>query len=292
MPQTRNPLWRLDGPGPTLVLKRLPQYPAGVEPVVEFRVLSHLQACGVPVAVPVPTDHGALHAVVEGHLWAVMPFLPHQSARSELAAGAAEAATAVGAAIGLLDRALDSFPWRVGSFVDDPVTTISTTLPDLPVEATRLVDPFIDRLRDTCADLPAQLTHGDCNDGNVLVDRGRVTGFIDVDHLPTGPRVRDLAYYLASRLRTRLGHPDTAEFETAALSSVFGNYVSGYHEAYPLTEQERDAIVPLMVLVEVGGAHWALNGWEPSPTDYRRSLHSLIWMTRHFDSLADSAHRP
>lgn len=43
MPRATNPLWRVDGPGPTLVLRQLPHYRPGVAPVVEFRVLSHLQ---------------------------------------------------------------------------------------------------------------------------------------------------------------------------------------------------------------------------------------------------------
>ena len=65
MPRATNPLWRVDGPGPTLVLRQLPHYPPGVAPVVEFRVLSHLQRHGVPVARPLLTDHGTLHATVE-----------------------------------------------------------------------------------------------------------------------------------------------------------------------------------------------------------------------------------
>lgn len=292
LPRATNPLWRVDGPGPRLVLKQLPEHPPGVAPVVEFRVLSHLQRQGVPVALPLLTDRGTLHATVAGRRWVLLPHLPHGSGNHELGPDPAGAATAVGAAIGRLDRALAAYPWPVDSFVDDPVSTLSRALPELPAEAVRRVEPLTDLLLQTCAGLPAQLTHGDCNDGNVLVDQGRVTGFVDVDHLPAGPRVRDLAYYLASRLRRHLTGPQASEAATSALLAVVGDYVAGYHQTYPLTDQERSAVVPLMLVVEIGGAHWALHGWQPDATSYQRSLRSIAWVVDHLDALAASVRTP
>lgn len=289
MPRTTHPLWRIETIGPALVLKQLPPYPPGVAPVVEFRVLSHLQGRGVPVALPLLTDQGSLHATVDGRPWVLLPHLPHQTRHHELGPDPAATATAIGAAIGRLDHALAEYPWPVESFTDDPLEVITGKLPELPAEATRLVQPFVELLREACVGLPGQLTHGDCNDGNVLVDRGQVTGIIDVDHLPTGPRVRDLAYYLASRLRSHLAHPETSEAATTALAAVVGDYVAGYHSVCPLSGQELRAVVPLMLLVEVGGAHWALNGWAPDDTSYRRSLQSIAWIAHHFDALARSA---
>lgn len=288
MPQVTNPLWRVEGAGPTLILKQLPQYPPGVAPVVSFRVLSHLQAHGVPVALPTLTDQGTLHATVNDRQWVLLPYLAHQSSNHELEPNATATATAIGAAIGHLDRALAAYPWPVESFVDDPSKIITKALPELPLEAVQFVEPFTDLLRDTCTGLPVQLTHGDCNDGNVLVNQDQVIGIIDIDHLPTGPRVRDLAYYLASRLRTHLAQPDSTN-ATAALANLFGDYVAGYHQTYPLTEQELRAIVPLMLLVEIGGAHWALNGWEPNRDNYHRSLQSIIWIGDHFETLVQAA---
>lgn len=289
MPRATNPLWRLDGLGPALVLKQLPQYPPGVPPVVEFRVLTHLQRHGVPVALPILTDDGILHTTVNERQWVLLPYLPHQSSNHELGPGASATAVAIGDAIGSLDRALADYQWPVDSFVDDPIKVVTEALPQLPEEAIQLVQPFTDLLHDTCANLPVQLTHGDCNDGNVLIDQGRVTGIIDIDHLPTGPRVRDLAYYLASRLSTHLAQPETKEAATTAMTAVFSDYVAGYRQAHPLTDQELRAIVPLMLLIEIGGAHWALNGWETNTTYYQRSLRSITWIAHHFDTLTQSA---
>lgn len=51
------------------------------------------------------------------------------------------------------------------------------------------------------AGLPVQPIHGDCHGSNVLLCNGEVSGFIELDHLPTGPRLYDLAYDLADRLK-------------------------------------------------------------------------------------------
>ncbi len=292
MQRATNPLWRLDHAGPGLVLKQLPLYPPGVPAVTEFRVLTHLQRHHVPVALPVVTDQGSVQASVNERQWTLSPHLPQQSSNFELGPGAAASAHAVGAAIGSLDRALAGYPWPVHSYVDDPIDIITTALPELPREVLHLVQPLEELLHDRCANLPRQLAHGDCNDGNVLVDHGRVNGVIDIDHLPSSPRSRDLAYYLASRLSRHLAGPTTAATATAAMVRVLGDYVAGYHQAHPLTDQELRSIVPLILVTEIGGAHWALNGWETNMASYQRSLHSISWITEHFETLTQAARLP
>ena len=137
--------------------------------------------------------------------------------------------------------------------------------------------------------LPTKLAHGDCNDGNVLIDQGRVTGVIDIDHLPSSPRPRDLAYYLTSRLSRHLAQPETADAATAAMTAVLSDYVAGYHQVHPLTDQELRSIVPLMLVTEIGSAHWALNGWETNLASYQRNLQSIRWIAGHFDTLTEAA---
>lgn len=285
MPRATNPLWRLDHARSPLVLKQLPQYPPGVPPVAEFRVLTHLQRHEVPVALPIVTDGGSLFVSVNDRQWTLLPYLPQQAGIFELGPDASATAYAVGAAIGGLDKALAGYPWPVDSYLDDPIKVVTESLPELPPEAVDLVQPLECLLRETCTNLPTQLTHGDCNDGNVLLDQGRVTGIIDLDHLPTGPRARDLAYYLASRLANHLAEPGAAE----AMASVVSDHVAGYHQVYPLTDQELRAIVPLMLTTEIGGAHWALNGWETNIARYQRSLRSIRWIAEHLSDLTQAA---
>jgi Ser/Thr protein kinase RdoA (MazF antagonist) len=147
-----------------------------------------------------------------------------------------------------------------------------------------LIDPLRDQLRASLADLPTQLTHGDCNVGNVLVHDGQVSGYIDLDHLPHSPRIRDLSVYLASRIREHIiaGDPD-------AMAGLLRHYVSGYHSRHPLTAREFAAIVPLMLTILIGNADWCLHGWVADPAGYRRNLQALEWIAPHYQQLAAAA---
>ena len=150
MPRATNPLWRLDSAGLDLVVKQLPQYPPGVEPVTEFRVLTYLQQHGVPVALPIVTDQGRLHVTVEERQWVLLPYLPHRSSIYELEPDASVTSHAVGAAIGRLDQTLAAYPWPVDSYVDNPIEVITTALPGLPPEVVHLVKPLKDLLYERC----------------------------------------------------------------------------------------------------------------------------------------------
>lgn len=275
--------------GQTFVLKQLPLYPVGVEPTVEFRVVAHLQREGVSVALPVVTDDGAIVASIEGRSWELLPYLPSRSSDHDRDPDAPAVAFAVGVGIGTLDKGLAGYPSPVKSYVDEPGVVLGGGLEQLPVDLARVVAPLSDRLVDLCADLPMQLTHGDCHDGNVLVDAARRVSIIDIDHLPTGPRVRDLSYYLGSRLRRQLGDCVAGRSGSVPVTRVFHRYIEGYQEAYPLTSGELAAVVPLMVLIEIGRALWALNGWSPSFDSYQRRIGSVSWLCDHYDALVHAA---
>jgi Ser/Thr protein kinase RdoA (MazF antagonist) len=294
LPLVHNPIWRIDAEdGRRFVLKQLPEVAPGVGPVEGFRVLCYLQAAGIPVALPVVTDDGSIHTPVEGRLYAVLPFVPADRSDHDLGPAASSTAYAVGTALGEIDKALADCPWRLRSYVDDPAPEIlGKALPKLPAEISRPVAPLADQLWATLADLPTQRTVGDCNAGNVLVHDSQVTAFIDLDHLPIGPRIWDLSDYLASRLRTHLSRPDTAERDTAALLAVLGRYVAGYHRAYPLTQRELAAVIPLILVIEIGLADWHLHGWVPDPEGYRQSVWAITWITANMAALTTAAATP
>jgi Ser/Thr protein kinase RdoA (MazF antagonist) len=291
LPLVTNPLWKvITEDGRELVLKQLPEFAPGVGPVHEFRVTSYLQSAGIPVAPPIITDNAGINTLVGERYFSLIPFVRNDSGNHETGPGAAATSYAIGAAIGQLDMALADCPWAVPSYVDDPVNEIlGEALGKLPEEAGEPVAPYVDRLRAAVSGLPTQRTHGDCNSGNVLVHNGQVSGMIDLDHLPIGPRVRDLSYYLASRLRSHLAQPATAGRDAAAMVTVLGHYVAGYHASYPLSERELAAVVPLMLLVEIGHASWCVHGWVPSPQGYRQSVLGISWITARLDDLTAAA---
>lgn len=291
MDKVHNAIWRVVAEdGRTWVLKHLPEYAPGAGPVESYRVLCYLQSCGLPVAVPVITDDGLIAHNAENlrpdrrqkhpngkDTYALIPLLANDPELRE----SPELAHTIGVGIGRLDRTLAACPWPVTSYTDDPAAAITELYPRLPDELRSPVAPFRDRLFAASVDLPTQRTHGDCNAGNVLVHDGSVTGFIDVDHLPMGPRVRDLSYYLASRfvLHVAGGNPD-------ALLALLHHYVAGYRSEHPLTEREVAAVVPLLLAIELGVADWCLHGWVPDPAGYARALRTIEWLTDRYDELA------
>lgn len=294
LPQMTNPIRRVRGSGDReFVLKQLPEYPPGVGPVDEFRVLCYLQEHGVPIALPLITDAGSIVHTFDGDRYTLIPYLQASSDNHESGLAGPETADTIGAAIGRLDKVLAACPWEVPSFVDDPGRQVlGDDLHTLPAVDVERVTPILDRLRAAVADLPTQRTHGDCNTGNVLVHKGKVTGFIDLDHLPISPRARDLSYYLASRVRLHLSNADSAERDLAAMIAVLGHYVAGYHRAHPLTEQELAAVIPMMLVSQIASAAWSLHGWTPNADDYRRSSEAIAWIVTHLEQLTIAAGAP
>lgn len=290
LPLVTNPVWDVvTDEGRRFALKQLPEFPPGVGLVDEFRVLCHLAAAGVPVVMPVVTDDARLATTVDDHQFALLPWVDSDACNHEVEKNAAETSRSIGAAIGRLDAALATCPWQPASFVDDPAREIlDEALPKLP-EVAELVAPLRDHLWAAVIDLPTQLTHGDCNTGNVLVHETSVSAFLDLDHLPVGPRVRDLSYYLASRLRVHLAEPSRARREAGAWMAQLGNYVGGYHESYPLSERELAAVVPLIMLIEIGSASWCVHGWVPDSVGYDTSVRTVDWLTAHMDELTAGA---
>lgn len=286
LPQVTNPVWlAMTDDQRQFVLKELPEYPPGVGPVDEFRVLCHLASVGIPVALPVITDDGRLMATIGEQRYSLLPWFAHDDGNHELRADAAVICRSIGGAIGRLDAALAACPWQPPSFVDDPAREVlDDTLPKLP-ELASMVAPVKDRLWKAVHDLPTQLTHGDCNTGNVLIRATDVVGFLDLDHLPIGPRVRDLSYFLASRLRHHLAHQPTAEHDSRAWIAALPHYLAGYRSALPLTDRELAAMVPLIVVTEIGSTAWCVNGWVPDPIGYQRGLDVVTWLIAHLDEL-------
>lgn len=262
-----NPLWQVRAAdGRQYVLKQLPEHPPGAGPVDEFRVTTFLKTRGIPVAPPIVTDHGHIYAE-RGARFVLLESLPNDH-------GPHTKTTAynIGAAIAKLHLALAEYPWNVESYEDHP----TEQLEELPEELTKLVAPLTKDLIEATSNLPRQRTHGDCNSGNVLVHATEVSGFIDLDHLPIGPRVRDLAYYLASRFR------DHGPAETQA---NLDSYLAGYHDEGQLTKREREAIVPLAIITELMTASWNKTGWTPSKAGFQRNVTTIEWLVKHYDEL-------
>lgn len=285
MATVSNQLWRVIGEDAReWVIKKLPEWAPGAGPVDEYRVLLHLQRSGVPVAVPMITDDGLIAHNADRlgtgpadkqptgtHSYVLIPALPSDPRLTE----SPELARTIGAAIGRLERALADCPWPVTSFTDDPAREIlRERFADMPEALRELALPHRERAHEAIVGLPTQrITHGDCNVGNLLVHDGAVTGFIDLDHLPSGPRIRDLSYYLTSRLSAHLDHGDPA-----ALAAVLPHYLEGFRSECPITEREFAAVEPMMLTVAIGMADWRSRVREADSAAYHLSLRTVGWL--------------
>jgi Ser/Thr protein kinase RdoA (MazF antagonist) len=270
------------GDGRRYVVKTVGPGRPGPPVADEYRVLVHLRDAGVPVAVPVVSDDGRVAVRGGGVDFALLPWLDGVPGGREAGAACGR----VGAAIGRLHRALAGQPWPVRSFRQDMVAAFQESRERLPAEVRRrTVEPLAERVLAALsglAALPEQRLHGDCGPGNVLVRGGDVAGFIDLDHLPAGPRLYDLAYYLAHRARD------------GALLDVAARYVAGYRSVNPLAEAELAAL-PAAVL----GAQLSITEWShrlltemperalpDQPERYRRGVAALDWIAGRYDDLA------
>jgi Ser/Thr protein kinase RdoA (MazF antagonist) len=259
----------------------------------ERRVLAHLHAAGVPVAVPVDTDRGERYVDDGDHLYLLAPALPSDASTPTTCTNPPRAYTQLGAAIARLHRGLRSYPAPFPSWTFDLADrTFADAVPGieaaLPARHAGPVLSTVDALRPALAGavsgLPKQRIHGDCHLGNILFVDGAVSGFVDLDHLPLGPRVYDLAYLLAGQLVPLLDQPDPSRPWAAGFLDGAAHLVRGYHREYPLSAAERAAIAPAMAAVELIFVDWFLRH-EPDPDGVARSLATLDWVTANLAAL-------
>lgn len=284
--------------GREYILKRFHTIAVG-EPLLrlacEHRVLTHLHRWGVPVAVPLVTDDARLYASSASpssgggadDVYVLSPRLPGGVGNPESRTDAAAVYGRIGEAFGLLHRALAEYPHAVPSYVvvasDQldpaslaPVREFDESLVD---KVSRLRSDLIARLDG----LPRQLLHGDPHDGNLLLSDGQVTGFIDIDHLPVGPRIGDLARYLANRVLGPIASPSERMPQFQALVTAL---LDGYASANPLAASERSAVYPAILLRAVSNVTWCFSQGDRTSSYVTDSARTAHWLADHYEKLS------
>ena len=241
-------------------------------------LLGWLDLQGVPVAAPVPLDGDpqAFLAGADGRRYWLAPYL---------AAGCPvetrEWYANTGAAIACLHRALAAYPGTIHSWRMDLAG--DTLKLDAPLLRERLAGAdgaafaraagyLAQRLPGRLPGLPAQHIHGDCHGGNILWDGERVSGFIDLDHLPWGPRVYDLGYFLADLAKNRF-------HEQAKIATWFAglrSFLQGYQAGLALSDAEITILPAVMMAVQVRFAAWFARHEDPERV--RFNLEALYWL--------------
>jgi Ser/Thr protein kinase RdoA (MazF antagonist) len=113
-----------------------------------------------------------------------------------------------------------------------------------------------------------------------------VTGFVDLDLLPLGPRVYDLAYLLADRLKWRFDDPEHVARWLAGLPHL----LAGYERENTLSAREREAIWYGMLATQVLFVEEFAR--EGDGANVTRNLEACFWIHRHRDEIERHVRRP
>ena len=217
---------------------------------IEFQaaLLRHLEACAPDLAIPriVPSTDGEDYVLVDGadgqHALRLVTYL-HGEPLAE-AAKTPQLLHSLGGSLGRLDRALASFghPGAHRSFEWEIRTTplsrsrlSAITDPGQRRLVEAVLDTYDARVAPALRRLRCGVIHNDANDWNVLVDGGRVNGLIDFGDAVHSPVVAELAVACAYAMLD-----EASPIEAAA------RIVAGYHEEYPLHDEEFAVIVDLV----------------------------------------------
>jgi len=253
----------------------------------QHRILSYLAECGLPVSCPLATNDGQIYTEVENTVYALTPMLPSDNPE---VAGNPQLLHQIGPAIARLHLALLDCPYDIASWhIQLAEQTFGRTWDGLGrllptedfTEVAHHVEPLRAEMVAAFDDLPEQRIHGDCHGGNILLADGVVSGLIDLDHLPIGPRVYDVAYYLSLGLNWMIRRPDPEPDPFAALTFVGHHVLDGYLSVDSLTDHEVEAIVPIMLAVQLNLLNWSMG----NTIDDQKWLTSTLWVARHYQAL-------
>lgn len=251
---TNNLSWRVEAGG-EIYVARIYQNATPRQIEAEHRLLSALNAAGLPfhVPVPIPAVDGS---TVLGQA-ALFPYLPGAPLRGgELLEAAGRALGDLNVALARMPAALAPTDWR------RPLSEVHPAVPDvadLVAELTRVsgdhpgiawlaaeAEPADEVYARLCATLPAQIVHGDWAPVNVLAEHGRITAVLDFE---------------IAGLNLRITDPVAGAFNSTDDDDQAGAFLRGYRERVDLHPEELAAVPDLLRLRALGSVMWRAGRW-------------------------------
>jgi Ser/Thr protein kinase RdoA (MazF antagonist) len=231
---------------------------------------------------PLLSNRGTSFVQAADGIYTLAPALPRDDIFDPIAYPALYAN--IGRAIGKLHKALADYPGEIASWTMDlpgrvrndlvPLLTMRLAVHERPVFDTCVV-AHMEEICDALADLPMQYIHGDCHGGNVLLYQGDVSGFIDLDHLPIGPRIYDVSYFLVDRVKNAIYDPAALR----AWLDQFDGLLAGYASEIPPTAREKHALWYGMVVSQLLFVNWFLE--HQNAAHVTKNLAVLDWVCEH-----------
>ena len=118
----------------------------------------------------------------------------------------------------------------------------------MPLDDLWLKD-YLERFAARYPALPVQIIHRDPNPDNLMIENGRVTGFVDFDLSRIAPRIFDLAYAATGILSVAFTRVEPAQrLEFFPLARAIWH---GYHACSPLTTEEWQALPDMVIALQL-----------------------------------------
>jgi len=268
--------------GRRYVLKAVEGHPFAGHTAGRLALLHYLREQGLPVAAPLAVD-GQPETFLAGDAGRRYWLSPHLSGNPDPPAPFdwARRYAAAGAAIARLQRVLAGYrgplPAPRMDLVRDALRVDLPLLRQnlLPAEQPafeRAAGYLAQRLPGRLAGLPSQIIHGNCHAGSILWDGEQVSGFVDLDHLPWGPRVYDLGCFLAGMARKHIEQLG----EIAAWFGGLGPFIGGYQAGLALDQAEITILPAVMMAAQVRLAAGFQRHNDPGRA--RSNLAALYWL--------------
>lgn len=292
-----NFVWHVTGNSRAFILKEVgkvnPQGKIEDKLAADFEAWTYLHSRGIPVALPIPTGAGQPWVLVDGQYYSLFPELP---SRPDPESPLEQVQANIGAAIARLHRALADYPGPIHSWTmrlperifNEALGVILRYLnPDEKEKLEEVLNSVKEPMLRALSGLPTQFIHGDCHGGNILLDGVEVSGLIDLDHMPTGPRLYDLSYYLNGPAREIYKQPEREDW---FFKQVLPAFLKGYQSVTPLQNSEKEALPYLMMGVDLIMAGWF---FEPSdiPDWARENLELFVWTAHRLDRFPQAGRR-
>lgn len=292
-----NFVWRVTASSGAYILKEVgkvnPQGQVESKLAADFNAWAYLKARGIPVALPLLTDAGQPYVTVDDLYFCLFPELP---SRQDPESPVEIVQSNIGAAVARLHRALAEYPGPVHSWTmrlperifDEALSVIFRHLdPGERASLEAILSWVKDPLLTALSGLPTHVIHGDCHGGNILLDGVEVSGMIDLDHMPIGPRLYDLGYYLNGPASEIYKQPEREDW---FFNQVLPAFLKGYNSVAPLKDAERKALPYLMMGVDL-----IMAGWFFEPLDIpnwsMENLELFAWTAHRLDRFALEDHQ-
>lgn len=232
--------WDIDG---KYILKEISRFSNADEFKRGMQFSSLLNAQNIPMAVFIPSDNGQLTS--PDGLYCLMSKLPgkHVDFYCE-----PNLAIEMGRELSRLHSALMNIEPQITCHDNDLLVDWDKWIkPGLDGFVSSDIVEAVDAVfRKLYPNLPRQLIHRDVHLHNVLFYDGRLTGWLDFDISQRNARIFDIAYLLGGLLYDK----QKDSVIVGLWHTIYNNLLSGYDEISILTNDERDALPVLMIVIQ------------------------------------------